>query len=213
MTVLQHADPIFSTEWREEVRAFLAPFKKDVPPTSDNYRISIVRESLKSRSRPVHFRATVRFGDLFVELEKLAYFGEEEQTGLTVIYARKSGLRSSLEFWAYAMLLFGSVRNCTRPTNSVAFDFEQERQSQLLRTLDFRNATKEQWPADKYALPTILEEPILEAWQDGDKDSEWFAWAETSDSFVMWCWQQFPSSATESKSYPHIECNLPPSRE
>ncbi|RYX80250.1 hypothetical protein EON83_29440 [bacterium] len=192
----QNDDPFFPPDWREQVRDFLAPLKENGLPYGHEYRMVVISQESRETIDSLEFmEATFRLGDVLLEMIGLYWYGMEEKT--TVIHARKADFSSALHFWCYAMLIYLPLGDFDRPTAHSSLDFSQEQRSHILSAQEFLSTIKRQWPNEEHALhgtyplPRVIEEPIVWAWQSNDKWNEWFEWAETSDSFVLWCWRTY----------------------
>lgn len=199
MNVSPENDPFFPPDWQEQARAFLAPFEEEGLPFNSQYRTHIVQEQREEKLDDAsRWQATFRLGDTHLELETVRY-GMEEET--TVIYAGRASFKSPLQFWAYAMLIYWPLHDHDGPSRHAHFDFSREQRSHLLSEREWKQVIEHQWPSGLRRLsdsfikarpsPSTTEEPMIRAWQNSDRWNEQFCWAETRDSFVMWCWRTF----------------------
>ena len=132
-----------------------------------------------------------------MESEETRQYGVEERT--IAIYARKASFQSSLHFWVCAMLVYFPEKGYEGATAESEWGFSTQYSHCYAMDVDeFKRTTERQWPAEwlefggvrkSCPLPAVTEEPVLCAWQNNDKWNEQFSWAETSESFVLWCWR------------------------
>jgi hypothetical protein len=177
--------PLFPPDWREQVRAYLAPFQVECSPPSDEeqrgevrcYRFEVIEltENLREEEWDV-FRlgnATVHY------LGTPQYGGEEWQC---VMWAKQSDFEVPLHFWAAAATVF------TYPQ----FDFRVVPHAQS-SAVPLKPTIKQillsyGWPLHKVAIPPILDELVVSSWQlNGEWNDHWALYI-TESLFCLGNW-------------------------